>query len=168
MTPRSTRSSSSSGDVARRSADAMRSQIWAAQDALYEALRDATWPGFVQVDIATPVNIERDSVWISGEVDDWAAEYRTSGLAAKDENFALRVHVLSKRLGNYTDARDRVKELGEVVEDTIGADHTLAGTVMLATIERSQLEDSLGEDGRTRMVLLTLLVRCRAYVIPAP
>lgn len=146
----------------------MRSQIWAAQDALYTALTGATWPGSVQVDLATPANMERDSVWVSGEVDDWAAEYRTSGLAAKDENFALRVHVLSKRLGNYTDARDRVKVLGEVVEDTVDADHTLAGTVMLATIERSQLEDSLGEDGRTRMVLLTLWVRCRAHVIPAP
>lgn len=146
----------------------MRSQIWAAQDALHQALSDATWPGSVQVDLATPGNIERDSVWVSGEVDDWSAEYRTSGLAAKDENFALRVHVLSKRLGNYTDARNRVKALGEVVEDVIGDDHTLDGTVMLATIERSQLEDSLGEDGRTRMVLLTLFVRCRAHVTPAP
>jgi hypothetical protein len=146
----------------------MRSQIWQAQDALYQALSNATWPGSVQVDLATPPNMERDSVWVSGEVDDWSAEYRTSGLAAKDENFVLRVHVLSKRLGNYTDARDRVKALGEVVEDAVGADHTLAGTVMLATIERSQLEDSLGEDGRTRMVLLTLWVRCRAHVTPAP
>lgn len=146
----------------------MRSQIWAAQDALYQALRDATWPGSVQVDLATPPNMERDSVWVSGEVDDWNAEYRTSGLAAKDENFAMRVHILSKRLGNYTDARNRVKALGEVVEDVIGADHTLDGTVMLATIDRSQLEDSLGEDGRTRLVLLTLWVRCRAHVTPAP
>lgn len=146
----------------------MRSQVWQAQEALYAALNSATWPGSVQVDLGTPANMERDSVWVSGEVDDWAAEYRTSGLAAKDEQFALRVHALSKRLGNYLDARDRVKALGEVVEDAVAADHTLDGTVMLATIERSQLEDSLGEDGRTRMVLLTLWVRCAAHVVPAP
>lgn len=145
----------------------MRSQIWDAQDALYTALNAATWPGSVQVDLATPANIERDSVWVSGEVDDWLAEYRTSGLAAKDERFVLRVHVLSKRLGNYTDARDRVKALGQVVEDVIGADHTLNGSVMLAVIDRSQLEDSIGEDGRTRIVLLTLWVRCSSHVTPA-
>ncbi len=146
----------------------MRSQIWLAQDALFTALDDATWPGTVQVALATPANLERDSVWVSGEVDDWSAEYRTSGLAAKDEEFVLRVHVLSKRLGNYTDARDRVKALGQVAEDVVHADHTLDGTVMLATIDRSQLEDSLGEDGRTRIVLLTMWVRCRAHVTPAP
>ena len=146
----------------------MRSQIWLAQDALFTALDDATWPGAVQVALATPANLERDSVWVSGEVDDWSAEYRTSGLAAKDEEFVLRVHVLSKRLGNYTDARDRVKALGQVVEDAVHADHTLDDTVMLATIDRSQLEDSLGEDGRTRIVLLTMWVRCRAHVTPSP
>lgn len=131
-------------------------------------LKDATYPGTVQVDLAMPPNQERDCVWVAGEVDDWSAQYRVSGLAAKDEEFVLRVHVLSKRLGNYTDARNRVKDLGEVVEDTIGADHTLDGTVMLATIERSSLEESLGEDGRTRLVLLTMWVKCAAHVTPAP
>jgi hypothetical protein len=146
----------------------MRSQMWAAQDALHTLLGAATWPGRVAVDMGVPARLEPDHVWLSGEVDDWSAEYRTSGLRAKDESFALRVHVYSTRLGGYADARDRVRELGEVVEDTVADNYTLTGTVMLAKIVRSVVEESIGEDGRARAVLLTMWVECAAHVVPTP
>lgn len=146
----------------------MRSQVWAAQDALYTALSGATYPGRVSVDLGVPGRLEQDHVWVSGEVDEWAALYRTSGLAAKDESFSIRVHIYSTRLGGYTDARDRVQELGEVVEDAVGADYTLSGTVMLAKISRSQLEESITDEGRSRGLLLTFWVECMAHVVPAP
>lgn len=146
----------------------MRSQVWVAQDALYAALDSATYPGRVSVDLGVPGRLEQDHIWVSGEVDEWAALYRTSGLAAKDESFTIRVHIYSTRLGGYTDARARVQELGEVVEDAVGADYTLDGTVMLAKISRSQLEESITDEGRSRGLLLTFWVECSAHVIPAP
>lgn len=146
----------------------MRSQVWAAQVALYDALDAATYPGRVSVDLGVPGRLETDHIWVSGEVDEWSAQYRTSGLAAKDETFALRVHVYSARLGGYTDARDRVRELGEVVEDAVHADYTLDGSVMLAKISRSQLEESITDEGRSRGLLLTFWVDCSAHVVPAP
>jgi hypothetical protein len=146
----------------------MRSQVWAAQAALYDDLKAATFPGRLQVALGVPGRMETDIVWVSGEVDDWRAEYRTSGLAAKDEEFDLRVHVFVSRMGTYADAVARLRALGEVVEDTVHADYTLGGTVMLAKITRSQLEESVSEDGRARGVLLTLWVRCAAHVVPAP
>ena len=146
----------------------MRTQVWAAQAALYDALKAATYPGRVSVSLGIPGRLETDVVWVSGEVDDWRAEYRTSGLAAKDEEFDLRVHVFVSRLGTYADATARLRALGEVVEDTIHADYTLDGSVMLSRVNRSQLEESVSEDGRARGVLLTLWVRCNAHVVPAP
>lgn len=146
----------------------MRSQVWAAQVALYDALDAATYPGRVSVDLGVPGRLETDHIWVSGEVDEWSAQYRTSGLAAKDESFALRVHVYSTRLGGYTDARDRVRELGEVVEDAVHGDYTLDGSVMLAKISRSQLEESITDEGRSRGLLLTFWVDCSAHVVPAP
>lgn len=142
----------------------MRSQLFDAQDALYSLLQAATWPGRVSTSLGTPATFETDHVWVSGEVDDWSAEYRVSGLAAKDEAFTIRVHCFTKRLGTYLDARQRVQALGEVVEDTITSNYTLSGTVMLATIGRQQLEESQNEDGRGRQVLLTFFVDCQAHV----
>lgn len=146
----------------------MRTQVWAAQAALYDMLKAATYPGRLSVSLGVPGRMETDVVWVSGEVDDWRAEYRTSGLAAKDEEFDLRVHVFVSRLGTYADAIARLRALGEVVEDTIHSDYTLDGTVMLSRVNRSQLEESVSEDGRARGVLLTLWVRCDAHVVPAP
>jgi hypothetical protein len=144
----------------------MRSKVWEAQDALYAAIDAADFPGRLSVSLGLPGRFEPDNVWVSGEVDDWTSEYRASGLQSKEEVFDLKVNVYVTRLGTYTDARDRCKEIGQVVEDAVAADFTLNGTVMLATIRRSQIEETVTEDGRARGVLLTLYVRCDSYVTP--
>jgi hypothetical protein len=146
----------------------MRTQVWAAQQALYDQIDNANLPQRVTVGLGAPGRLETDHVWVSGEIDDWTADYRTSGLAAKDETFDLRVHVYVQRLGGYADSRARLQTLGEAVEDAIGSDHTLDGTVMLATIRRSQVEETVLDDGRSHGVLLTMWVRCDAHVVPAP
>lgn len=143
----------------------MRSALWEAQDALYAAISGATFPDReIQIALGRPATLERDAVWVSGEVDSWQADHRVSGLQAKDETFTLRVYVYSVRLGNYVDARNRVKALAQVVEDTIYGDHTLDGTVMLSTIERGGMAEAVMEDGRRRQVLLTLYVNCSAFI----
>lgn len=143
----------------------MRSSLWDAQDALYAALVAATWPDrHVQLSLGRPANLERDAVWVSGEVDNWTAQHRVSGLVAKDEEFTLRVYVYAVRLGTYEDARDRVKALAEVVEDTVYASQTLDDTVMLATVDRGGMAEAIMDDGRRRQVLLTLYVNCSAFI----
>lgn len=143
----------------------MRSALWDAQDALYGRLSRAVFPDRnVQVSLGRPSNLEADAVWVSGEVDTWNAEHRVSGLKTKDEQFTLRVYCYAVKLGGYTDARNRVRALAQVVEDTVYADHTLDGTVMLATIDRGGMAEAIMDDGRRRQVLLTMYVNCSAYV----
>lgn len=142
-----------------------RTQAWAAQDALLTALQAQSWPVGVNPTLGTPARMESDSVWVSGEVEAWNAEYRVSGLRQKDETFTLRIHCLATRLGgDYASLRARLEEFGGIVEDAVEADHTLDGTVMLATITSQQVEETILEDGRRRQGLLTFFVECQAFV----
>jgi hypothetical protein len=143
----------------------MQSRIWDAQDALLTALQANATLSEVTLDLGAPGRLERQHVWISGEVEDWSLAYTTSGLVSRDEEFNLRIHVLVTMTGrSYVDARTRVVELGQAVEDVIADDVTLAGTVMLATVARGSIDEATGGDGRTRSVLLTIHVRCNAHV----
>lgn len=143
----------------------MRTKVWAAQDALLTLLQAQTWPNDVRPALGIPGRLERDSAWISGEVDDWRAEYRVSGLKAKDETFVLRVHLLTTRLGGeFEPLRDAIAVYGGLVEDAIKQDYTLGGTVMLATIVNQQLEETMLDDGRRRQALLTYSIACDAHV----
>lgn len=142
----------------------VRSKLWAAQDALYDLLKADGDLAPAQVTLGRPTKEETDSVWVSGEVSDWLAEYQVSGLAAKDETFALRVGILCVRLGTeYVKCRDAVKALGEAVEDVIAANPTLSDTVMLAQIRNARVEETL-TDERHRAVQLTIDVECRAWL----
>mgnify|MGYP006273408095 CR=1 FL=1 len=142
-----------------------RTQVWAAQDALLQALQAQTWDEPIKPVLGTPARMEADQVWVSGEVDQWSAQYRTSGLGTKDEVFTLRVHCLATRLGGgYTELRDRLAALGANVEDVLQDDFTLGGTVMLATIASQQVEEAMLDDGRRRQGLLTFFIECTAHV----
>ena len=141
-----------------------RTQAWAAQDGLLELLQAQTWPGNLRPSLGTPASMERDTVWVSGEVDDWNAEYRVSGLAQKDETFVLRVHCLVTRLESFVELRAGLEALGALVEDAIGADYTLGGSVMQATVRQQQVEETMLDDGRRRQGLLTFFIECEAFV----
>lgn len=142
----------------------VRSKLWAAQDALYALLKAEPQFGRAQLTLGTPADFQDENVWISGEVDDWTAEYAVTGLRAKDERFTLRVGIVVQRLGTtYTVPRDRVKELGQIVEDVVASNHTLNNNVELAQIMSSRLEETM-MDERRRAVGMTLNVVCRAWL----
>lgn len=142
----------------------VRSKLWAAQDALYALLGAASALDAAQVTIGRPTKDDTDNVWVSGEVSDWLAEYQVSGLKAKDETFVLRVVVLAVRLGtDYVKVRDVVKAYGQAVEDVVGDNATLSGTVMLAQIRNARIEETL-TDERHRAVQLTIDIECRAWL----
>lgn len=142
----------------------VRSKLWDAQDELYALLDAASALNGVQVTLGRPTKEDTDSVWVSGEVSDWLAEYQVSGLAAKDETFSLRVGILCVRLGTeYVKVRNAVKALGEAVEDVVAANPTLGGTVMLAQIRNARVEETL-TDERHRAVQLSIDVECRAWL----
>lgn len=143
----------------------MRTALWDAQDGLLTLLQAQTWPNDVTPALGLPGRLERDQVWIAGEVSEWQAEYRVSGLKAKDESFTLRVHILATRLGgDYATIRSALETYGALVENALDVDYTLGGSVMLATISRQQLEETMLDDGRRRQGLLTYLVTCDAHV----
>lgn len=141
----------------------MNSKVYSAQDQLKaQIVTQATSIG-VSVFIGAPARPQDECIWVSGEVDDWNQTFALTGLKAKDEIFTLRVHCLTTRIGEYVDARDRAKTLGEIVEDAVSADYTLGGTVQLAEVSGAVLEEAM-VDERRRQALLTLLVKCRAWV----
>lgn len=143
----------------------VRSRLWDAQEALYHLIDDTLKLGKDgQVSFGNPIELLPENVWVSGEVDDWNTDWRVSGLAAKDENFTLRISIAVIRLGtDYQSTRDRVRELGREIEDAISVDPTLGGTVMLAKIASFRLEDTLVDD-RRRGVGLNIYVNCQAWL----
>lgn len=142
----------------------VRSKFWGAQDALYNLLKNSPALADSQVTYGSPLRLEDENIWVHGATDDWASSYQVSGLRAKDERFTLRVSIAVVRLGDdYLKPRDRVRALGEAVEDLIAGDRTLGGTCELAYIERVALEDSM-TDERHRAVGMTLFVACRAWL----
>lgn len=142
----------------------VRSKLWATQEALATMIQASPSIGTLLVKVGTPVDYGPENVYVASEVNEWNASYAVSGVRAKDETFVLRVGILVTRLGTeFLPARDRVKALGEIVEDVIAADRTLSGNVELAVIERAELDDMM-LDERRRGVLLTIYVRCRAWL----
>ena len=138
--------------------------VWAAQDALLAALQTQTWPDQINPKRGTPAALDRDAVWISGEVDDWPLDYAVSGYRQMDESYVLRIHILATRLGTYTDLREKLATYGGKVETAVVTNYTLGGAVAQARIDRRSLEETLADDGRTRQGLLTFWVRCTAWV----
>lgn len=143
----------------------MRTAVWDAQEGLLALLKTQPWPNDVTPALGIPGRLERDQVWVSGEVSEWSAEYRVSGLQAKDETFVLLVHILATRLGgDYATIRTALQTYGELVENALAEDYTLGGSVMLATVSRQQLEETMLDDGRRRQGLLTYSVTCDAHL----
>lgn len=144
------------------------SAIWAAQDGLLAtitaALAAETATAKVPVELGTPLTVKPEHIWISGEVQDWNQEYTVSGLRQKDENFTLRICIAVQHLGlSYIKVRDRAKELGDIIENSIHADYTLGGAVMLSKTRGAVLEEALVGD-KTRAVGLNIDVDIMATI----
>lgn len=138
------------------------SSLWAAEDAL-AAILTAADLGTATFTHGTPTRFGKDNVWLDGAVEEWQAGYAVSGLGAKDETFGLRVVVLCARAAlDYITPRNAVKDLADLVEAAIAADHTLTGTVELAYVGSYSKEEALLDD-QNRAVKLTLTVTCRAW-----
>lgn len=144
------------------------SKLWDVQDALFDLLADTlsndAATARVKVTLGTPLKITDEDVWISGEVPEWSQEYVASGLAAKEENFTLRVCVAVQRLGlEYGPIRDRAKYIGEQIENAIHNDPTLGGNALLARVASPMLEEVLvGE--KKRAVGLNFDVEVMTYL----
>lgn len=141
------------------------SKIWATQDALLDVLQTAlvAVTPKISVDLGTPLKFATENVWISGEVDTWDQNYTISGLRAKDEAFTLRVCIAVQRLGTaYAPLRDRVQEIGSLIENAIFANPTLGGVVLLAQVKPNTLEEGLVGDNK-RAVGLNLDIEISAY-----
>lgn len=142
----------------------VRSAFWAAQDALFSLLEASGDFNDAQLSLGRPTRDEPVQVWVSGETEQWNANYVVSGLHGKDETFVLRVNVQVTRLGtDYAKVRDDVKDLAQAVEDVVAANPTLTGTVELAQINSVRLGETLADE-RHRTVAIQMDVSCRAWL----
>lgn len=143
----------------------MRSSVYASQNALVSLLEGVSALSSATVSLGHPARLGKREVWVGGDVEDWRVEYRQSGLVARDEEYTLRVSVLVTMTGaSYEKVRDEVRTYTDAIEDALAADPTLGGEVMLATVVDPTLDEAIGQDGRSRMVLETLGVRIKAHV----
>lgn len=143
----------------------MPTAIWDAQDALLTAVRTGVTGG-VPVTLGAPAEKQQTHVWISGDVDVWEQDYRTSGLGAKDETFVLQVEALVMRsASDYATPRARMQSLLSEIEAAIVADYTLGGAVMLAQVERITMDEGV-TDEKQRAIGATVFVRCSAFRTP--
>lgn len=145
----------------------MLSATWDAQEALWQLIRDdATLAAQrLPVTLGAPTTTEREHIWVPANIDDWTAKAATSGMRNKDENFTLPIHIFVDWTTNtYPDARNRLRTIGELVEAVVAANITLNGTVMSCTIDGGTLEDAYNEADRRRALLLTIRVRCHAFL----
>lgn len=145
----------------------VRSKLWDCQDALYTVVETAVTPLLGRdglVTLGNPPELLAENVWVSGQVDDWSTDWKVSGLGSKDEDFTLRVSIAVIRLGSeYLEARARVEEIAQEIEDAISANPTLSGNAMLAKIATFRLEDTL-VDERRRGVGLNIYVNVRTWL----
>lgn len=143
----------------------VRSKLWDCQDALYALVNNAVSLGkHGQVTLGNPPELMPENIWVSGQVDDWNTDWKVSGLGAKDEDFVLRISIAVIGLSaDYLEARQRVEELGQDIEDAISADPTLGGLAQLAKITSFRLEDTM-VDERHRGVGLNMYVSVRTWL----
>ena len=139
----------------------MDTKLFDAQDAL-KALLDAS---VALTDIPKSLGAhpqlsdQDDSVWISGEVDDWNQVYNVSGLTASDEDFVLRVHCVASTAEGYVGTRNRAKSFLAAVSAIVAANPHISGTVTLAKITRLAMEEAV-RDERRHAVLITAYISC--------
>jgi hypothetical protein len=143
----------------------MRSSVYDAQSALVGLLEGIPAASTANISLGHPARMGRREIWVGGDAEDWGVTYRQSGLAARDEEYVLRIHAFVMLTGaDYTKVRDEVRTYTDAIEDALAANPTLGGAVMLATVTDPSLDEGIGQDGRSRMVLETLGVRIKAHV----
>ena len=134
-------------------------RVWAAQDALLEALGDEDDLDDVAQGIGFPVNIEPQHVWITGEVTGSLSDELTGGNPSA-ETFRLTVVVYVQQADEYIAVRDTVKGLAGAVASAL-ASNTFRAVVPAWTVPDYRLEE--GTDGTYRQVSLSLAVECRCW-----
>jgi len=145
----------------------MHTAAFDAQQALYELLRaEPTLAAQrIPVTLGSPTTLEREHIWVPASIEDWTMRPATSGLRNRDENFILPIHIFVDMTTNtYPDVRNRIKAIGLLIEEALAADPQLGGVLMLATVSAARLEDTYNDADRRRALLLTIQVRCNAWL----
>jgi hypothetical protein len=135
--------------------------LWAAQDALLDALNDqpALQPEDITVELGFPASIQPDHVWIGGE-SSGAMSWELSGTKPSAEMFRLSVFVYTQRAEPYPDVRSRLRTFAAAVEDALESDK-FAAVVPAWGVPEYKLD--AGTDGTHRQLCLEIVVGCRCW-----
>lgn len=139
--------------------------VYDAQDALLALVKGLDSVGGWKVDLGFPPGaVQTKHIWVDGNLADNEQMFGLSGLAAKDENFTLRVHIVATAKANTYDVpRDRVKTITDELGDAISADFRLGDVVELAQVTGVELDEGIPDDA-SRQVMATVAVACRAWL----
>lgn len=127
------------------------------------------------VHIGMPANLANmdSAVIVMGDVSEWrqnwgVTPYTGTGLdGGRDEDFTLSVVIYRRRLnGSLAELLTDIDTMRQSVETALRNDPTLGGALSasgMAQLDSATLNESLRDD-RTREVVLTVAVRCRAWI----
>lgn len=142
-------------------------KAFAAQDALVTALKNTAALSAWQVDFGIPAGRPQEQhIWVDEQVGDWTQDLRTTGMAARDENFRLNLYIYDKRTdATAQEVRDEIKTAAAVVADVLGSNAFLGGIVLLAQIVGGEYEGAFADpQGRAREGVLHLTIECQAFL----
>jgi hypothetical protein len=137
--------------------------LWAAQDALLDALKDQAafdvdGAGEVALGLGFPAEIQPEHVWIGGEAEgDLEAEL--TGPRPSAEIFRMPLFIFVQA-ADYEEARSRVKTLAAACESALET-ATFTAVVPSWRIPRYRLD--AGTDGSNIQLCLELPVECRCW-----
>lgn len=148
----------------------MFSQIDSVEDAVYAHLLAADLSGDgigeVTVELGTPTVFTDDNVWVDDNTEEWTSTYALSGLAAKEEQFPVRVIVMCQRDDTYAAVRNVTLSLADKVAARLTGDPFLAGKAQLAAFGAYRKESAMLSDGK-RVVKVSMTLVVDAW-IPTP
>lgn len=139
------------------------SPLWEAQQALYDALKEAFTGMGIRVDYGVPLDseLQQEHVFVSAKATDWSFGHPITNLA-EDQDFTIIVGILATRAGDQSKVVARMKELSAKVDEVLSADFTLRGSVDMAVVSSARLIDGRDMQGNKRQLALEIDIACTA------
>jgi hypothetical protein len=129
------------------------------------AVQDTQGYGRTPVDVGWPATLQSTHVWVGTRLVDWRQEWVVSGLGGKDEHLTIPVYVYALRRGStFEVVRKPLDDLAKAITAELATDYNLGGSVMLAQVERAELEEGPRPEEGSREGGVTLYVRIHEYV----
>lgn len=146
----------------------LNTRSWPAQDALLEILKADTQLSAWTITYGWPMTRPTQlNIWAAEDLNDvQQTPYGTGTTATREETFRFDLYIFAQKTGaDAYEIREEIRTAADRVASLLGANQTLSGTVLLATIEGFAYEGAPATpEGRAREGVLKLTILCTAYL----